>query len=58
MLGLIKKSLLLVVLTICTINAKECQSVGGLNVFYDPSCASGGPGCNAGGQDPNCRFCG
>jgi len=29
------------------------------NVFLDPSCSTtGGPGCNAGGQGQNCRFCG
>jgi len=25
--------------------------------FYDPSCSSGGLGCNAGGKGQNCRFC-
>lgn len=36
----------------------ECKNIGDLQVFYDPTCAQGGPGCNAGGQGPLCRFCG
>ena len=39
------------------LNAQTCNSVGALTTFYDPSCAQGGVGCNAGGQT-NCRFCG
>jgi hypothetical protein len=27
-------------------------------VKFDPSCAFGGMGCNAGGQGQLCRFCG
>jgi len=38
---------------------QTCSNLGDLNVFLDPSCSTtGGPGCNAGGQGQNCRFCG
>jgi hypothetical protein len=41
------------------VNAQQCSNLGGLNVYYDPTCAAnGGAGCNAGGQGMNCRFCG
>lgn len=36
----------------------NCQNMGDIQVFYDPSCAQGGAGCNAGGQGQLCRFCG
>jgi hypothetical protein len=40
-------------------NAEQCSNLGGLGVFHDPTCSSGGgAGCNAGGQGVNCRFCG
>ena len=35
------------------LNAQTCPA----NSFYDPSCAQGGVGCNAGGQS-SCRYCG
>lgn len=37
--------------------AYTCQNSTTETVFYDPSCSSGGMGCNAGGQGQNCRFC-
>jgi len=47
------------ILNTINVNAQQCSNLGGLNVFYDPSCGtSGGAGCNAGGQGINCRFCG
>jgi hypothetical protein len=38
--------------------AQNCQNIGDQRVEYDPSCANGGLGCNAGGQGELCRFCG
>ena len=41
------------------LNGQEnCQNMGDIQVFYDPGCAQGGAGCNAGGQGQLCRFCG
>ena len=49
---------LLLLATFFSANANQCDNIGGLQVYYDPSCSSqGGAGCNAGGQ-VNCRFCG
>lgn len=36
----------------------SCHDIGNQQVCYDPSCAQGGLGCNAGGQGQECRFCG
>ena len=56
----LKNSFLIILLAIFYVaNAnQQCNKVGPLDVFYDPSCAQGGPGCNAGGQNIFCRFCG
>lgn len=51
--------LLLLLSTYCAVNAQtQCSNLGANQVFLDPTCAQGGPGCNAGGQGQNCRFCG
>lgn len=61
MLTLFKLGLAVAILALAhQINAQSsCSNLGDLQVFLDPSCSSNpGPGCNAGGQGQNCRFCG
>ena len=49
---------LLQITLICWINAEQCPILNSNEpTFYDPSCAQGGLGCNAGGN-LLCRFCG
>jgi hypothetical protein len=31
-----------------SVEANECKNLGDLKVFFDPNCAQGGAGCNAG----------
>jgi hypothetical protein len=52
--------LMLVVTFSCSMQtiSADCDPVAGQGVKIDDSCASGGLGCNAGGQGQTCRFCG
>ena len=54
----LKTSFLILLGSFCVLNAQTCTNIGDIQVFYDPNCSQGGPGCNAGGQGQNCRFCG
>ena len=56
---ILKRSLLILIGLIQALNCQQqCTNLGSIQVFYDPTCANGGAGCNAGGQGQLCRFCG
>jgi len=42
-LNLINKATFLVILTAYTVSSQTCNNLGDFNVFYDPTCAQGGP---------------